>query len=117
MEPFLIGIYLGIKKPEFIDDFLLPLCEELEQIRLAGGVCIPFQGEDDADVLLVPVKVRAFIADTPARAFKSTRYPTHKFGCHGCNAKQVKKSYPTTSVVKRTDKTFRERTHKGAQVG
>lgn len=37
LEPFIIGLYLGKAKPDSIDTFMQPFCEEYQQLVDAGG--------------------------------------------------------------------------------
>lgn len=34
LDPFIIGLYVGDEKPKSVDDFVRPLCQEIE--RVAG---------------------------------------------------------------------------------
>lgn len=107
-SPFIIGIYIGKLKPDSIDDFMLPFIQEYQNILNDGGIHVPL----DDGYHLISIKVRLFVTDTPARCFVvSTRYHTHTFGCHRCNAQMVKRNFPATKGEARTDTTFADRTH------
>lgn len=56
-----VGLFFGQSKPHKIEQFLDPFVTELESILKAGGIRI--------DDKLLSIKVRAFICDSPARAF------------------------------------------------
>lgn len=106
--PFIIGIYIGKTKPDTIDDFMLPFLQEYQNILNDGGIRVPL----DDGFHLISIKVRLFVTDTPARCFVvSTHYHTHSFGCHRCNAKMVRRNFPSTKGETRTDQTFADRTH------
>lgn len=32
-DPFIIGLYVGDEKPKSVDDFMRPLCQELDKIK------------------------------------------------------------------------------------
>lgn len=74
-----------------------------------GGIKIVISANETR---LVPVEVRAFIADSPARAYlTSTKGHMGSYGCHRCNALQKKYNYPPTKGDERTDSTFNDRLH------
>lgn len=102
-SPFLIGCYEGSTDPPCIDLFTLDLVEELKIIAENGVKVTP-------SLIVKPLKIRAFICDTPARSMVT--------GClghasyHGCNkCDQVgiylnKIVYLTTRGNSRTDVSF-----------
>lgn len=61
LDPFIIGLYVGDEKPKSVDDFMRPFCQELERIKRVGGIKISINANETR---LVPVEVRAFIADS-----------------------------------------------------
>lgn len=61
IKPMAIGIYLGKRKPSNIDNFLNPFVEEFIKLSETG-----LELENGS---LAKVKIRCFIADSPARAF------------------------------------------------
>lgn len=60
IDVFLIGCYLGNKKPNDVDSYLHDFMYELAQLKENG---LDFNGKN------ISVEVRGFICDTPARAF------------------------------------------------
>lgn len=60
MKPMIIGIFHGKSKPTSVEMFLKPFADEAETI-LKSGILINSN--------LLTVKIRAFICDSPARAF------------------------------------------------
>lgn len=60
----------------------------------------------------MPVRVRCFVTDTPARAFVvSSRYHGHRKCCHKCDQTTVGRNIAPTPGEPRTDDTFRARKH------
>lgn len=59
-RPLMIGVYRGKGKPSNVDEFFKDFVDEMKDL-LTNGVL--FRGE------CIPIKIRAFIADAPARAF------------------------------------------------
>lgn len=41
VSPFIKGIFIGPKKPETIDEFLLPFLKEYQNILNEGGIRVP----------------------------------------------------------------------------
>lgn len=62
VRPFLIGLYVGDKKPDNIDNLMISFCEEVKILR-GQGVLVGDQTN--------PIKfdIRAFITDTPGRSY------------------------------------------------
>lgn len=60
LKPMIIGIFHGKSKPKYVEEFLKPFVDEAEPI-LRSGISI--------NENLLTVKIRAFICDSPARAF------------------------------------------------
>lgn len=84
-------------------------CDELAQIKSNGGLLLH---ESMDTSIVVPIEVRCFITDTPARAFLvSTRYPTHHNGCHRCEQRKVKGNFSAVPGELRTDDLFNARAH------
>lgn len=78
-----------------------PLCQELEGTKEVGGIRIVLS---DTETLRIPVKVRLFVADSPARAYLTgTKGHNFHYGCHKCNARMDKFNYPavkgTTALI------------------
>lgn len=65
IKPMIIGIFHGKSKPSYIEEFLKPFADEVIPI-LQSGININNN--------LLTVKIRAFICDSPARAFIKGNY-------------------------------------------
>ncbi|XP_040172692.1 uncharacterized protein LOC120905723 [Anopheles arabiensis] len=71
-----VGNFLGESKPASVEEYLRPLVKELNGL-MENGIQIANK--------LIEVRVGAFIADSPARAFiKGVVYFNHKKGCQKC---------------------------------
>ncbi|XP_053663609.1 uncharacterized protein LOC128712760 [Anopheles marshallii] len=72
----IVAIFCGSTKPLSTEEYLRPFVTELKDL-MENGIII-------ADKL-IQIRVRAFIADSPARAFiKGTANYNAKSGCHKC---------------------------------
>lgn len=77
------GIYAGDSKPSNLESYLDPLVEELNQLLSGLTVVVKSTGQE----MIVPVTVRAFICDSPARAFiKGVVNFNGKHGCLKCTS-------------------------------
>ncbi|XP_061519135.1 uncharacterized protein LOC133394125 [Anopheles gambiae] len=101
-----VAIFCGPKKPGNLDEFLGPLITELNSL-MANGVFVKTRK--------IGVKIRAIIADSPARAFiKGVAYFNAKNGCLKCKCVGEFNHDSNTVVFRginaplRTDKEFRE---------
>lgn len=76
-KPELVGVYTGESKPSSFAEFLSDFIEEVNQINFKGG--ISYENK------LIPVQVRCFIADAPARAYV-LNHKTHiaEYPCSRC---------------------------------
>ncbi|XP_054746268.1 uncharacterized protein LOC129250688 [Anastrepha obliqua] len=84
MSPFLIGCYIGKKKPEDINDFLFDFVQEFLVLQERGI---------ELGCSTVFIKLRAIICDAPARAFVSgTVGHTSASGCSKCTQQAMQKS-------------------------
>ena len=68
VEPFIIGLYYGSKKPSSVDVYLKTFVEELKKM-VTNGIMI--NGHK------ITVVIRCFICDTPARAFVKGKHVTY----------------------------------------
>lgn len=106
VRPFLIGCYCGKAGPTYPDDFLRDFCEEMESLNSQGGVVVKHNPNR------LPIKIRCFSADAPARAFLAgIKYHNATHGCPKCD--QVGQLSPKSTTVgnPRTDETFSNRDH------
>uniref|UniRef100_A0A182PX78 Transposase domain-containing protein n=1 Tax=Anopheles epiroticus TaxID=199890 RepID=A0A182PX78_9DIPT len=101
----MIGNFLGESKPSSVEQYLRPLVDELNDL-IQNGIQISNK--------FIEVRVRAFIADSPARAFiKGVAYFNQKIGCQRCtvegryhNIARVM-CFPGIDAPPRTDEDFR----------
>ncbi|XP_055603903.1 uncharacterized protein LOC129752134 [Uranotaenia lowii] len=105
MNPMIIGISHGQSKPTSVEDFLNPFVNEALPILQTG---ISINGK------LLSVRIRAFICDSPARAFiKGTANFNSFHGCLKCTAVGERSQslrtnvYPLAKASLRTDEGFR----------
>uniref|UniRef100_A0A182PWS0 Uncharacterized protein n=1 Tax=Anopheles epiroticus TaxID=199890 RepID=A0A182PWS0_9DIPT len=103
--PMTVAIFHAISKPPSIEDFLRPFVTELNELEETGLIIKDVQHE---------VKVRAIIADAPARAFvKGVANFNAKHGCLKCTCVGEYNSSSRTVIFKgvdaspRTDALFR----------
>lgn len=106
VKPFLIGCYTGKAQPNCPNDFLKDFCDEILLLRSTGGITVKNNHEK------VPLTIRCFSCDAPARAFLSgIMYHNATHGCPKCDAIG---EYSPKSIVRgnpRTDQTFLSRLH------
>lgn len=76
-RPMTAGIFKGRHKPSNPFDFFQPFIDEIIEVREEGGIAIGNKR--------LPVNVRCFIADAPARAFALNHYGhTSSSACSKC---------------------------------
>lgn len=105
-RPFLIGCYCGKAGPACPDDFLREFVNEVEYLNSEGGVVVKHNPNR------LPIKIRCFSADAPARAFLTgIKYHNAHHGCPKCD--QIGEFSPKSITVgnPRTDQTFSNRDH------
>ncbi|XP_041787561.1 uncharacterized protein LOC121602871 isoform X1 [Anopheles merus] len=72
----MVGNFFGESKPKSVEEYLRPLVDELNGL-MDNGIVIANK--------LIEIHVRAFITDSPARAFiKGSVYFNHTHGCQKC---------------------------------
>lgn len=108
VKVFLIGSYVGEKKPLNIDLYLHDLIYELQLLKEDGFSYADFK---------INIKIRAFVCDTPARSYIcGIRGHNSLNGCSKCDQKGVSISrvttFSTTSGNLRTDDDFQHRRDK-----
>uniref|UniRef100_A0A182I5E5 Uncharacterized protein n=1 Tax=Anopheles arabiensis TaxID=7173 RepID=A0A182I5E5_ANOAR len=101
----MVGNFLGESKPASLKEYLEPLVNELNEL-METGIVIANK--------LITVRVWAFIADSPARAFiKGVAYFNHKNGCQKCTVEgKFNKTarvmcFPNIDAPPRTHENFR----------
>ncbi|XP_053667908.1 uncharacterized protein LOC128718296 [Anopheles marshallii] len=100
----ILGIYCGMAKPNNVEGFLRPLVTEINHI-LVQGILI--------NDTLLDIRLRTFIADTPARAFiKGVKSFNSIHGCIKCKIigtyiHAKKKTVFVGTAEDRTDEEFR----------
>ncbi|XP_060557330.1 uncharacterized protein LOC132717789 [Ruditapes philippinarum] len=105
-EPFVIGLYLGDKKPVDVNEFLKDFIEEMVQIQEAPLRVPDLDTEFD-------VSISCVICDTPARAYvKKVKGHSGYYGCDKCCQKGLRIenriTFPETKATERTDIQFDE---------
>ncbi|KAF0705243.1 Uncharacterized protein FWK35_00037581, partial [Aphis craccivora] len=112
-KPFIVGVYFGSKKPYYIEEYLFPFIDDLNDLIQNG-----FQFNN----ITLKVKIKGIIADAPARAFiKQVKSHSGYFGCEKCNEKGVYMSssvcFPDGNAELRTDESFLLRTNERHHMG
>lgn len=99
IHPMVIGIYYGGSKPKDANQFLSPMVDELLRL-LDSGVYI--NGHR------ISLSIRAFICDTPARAFiKCVKNFNGKHGCIKCTTRGKYSHEARTMVFPKMDAELR----------
>ncbi|XP_048514942.1 uncharacterized protein LOC125501871 [Athalia rosae] len=112
-DPFVIGIFHGMKKPADVNEFLRPLVDELKHLQQEGFVI---------DNKNIKVTLNAIIADAPAKAFVTqVKGHTGYFGCSKCIQEgdflQNRVIFPEVNSTERTDESFRLKQHPEHHIG
>ncbi|RVE53676.1 hypothetical protein evm_001568 [Chilo suppressalis] len=109
LSPLIIGIYAGTSKPSNLSAYLDPMVTELKQLE--NGLVVKSKTGND---VIVTVQIRAFICDSPARAFiKGVANFNSKHGCLKCTVvgeySHVSHAvtFPTYDCPKRNNEDFR----------
>ncbi|XP_057329321.1 uncharacterized protein LOC130670127 [Microplitis mediator] len=106
-NPELVGIYKGESKPQSFEDFFVDFVSEVELIISKGG--IDYKGKK------IPIQLRCYIADSPARA-NALGHVSHvaRNPCSKCKIEGItyKKScrFPGINYELRTDEEYRNLT-------
>lgn len=109
-SPFPVAIYFGMSKPKHVDAYLRQFVQEINDLNKNGVVISGKRYE---------VKLKCFVADTPARAFlKCCKCHGGYSACercvvHGKSEKTGKGQtvvYPGVNHEQRTNETFRKQT-------
>jgi len=100
-DPFTIGVFCGVSKPDNIDAFLEDFVGEMKLL---------YQNGVQVDEKTFVVKIKCFVCDAPARAYlKQTKGHNAYHGCERCTQHGVwlnKVTFPDCSASLRTDKEF-----------
>lgn len=107
ISPFLIGCYKGTTNPTCINSFIEDFVEELKIIEENGVKVTPAS-------IIKPLRIRAFICDTPARSFVTGCLGHGSyFGCSKCDQEgdynYNKVVYQPVRGNSRTDISFSDR--------
>lgn len=100
-KPIVVGIYTGAQKPRDPNTFLQNFISDITKIMSTGG--ITFNGNK------LPLRLRCFIADAPARAFiLNHRSHISSKPCSKCKVSQVQGRYVFNGVnhIIRTDEEY-----------
>lgn len=112
-EPFIVGIYHGMKKPELVTNFLDAFVEEYLLLKKNGIVI---------NNKLIKLELKKIICDAPATAFVlDIKSHTGYFSCNKCMQRgkyiRSKMTFPELHATLRTDKDFilqlQQEHHKG----
>lgn len=106
-KPFVIGIYVGKKKLASVEEYLEDFINEMDDLIETGFY---FNG------VHLNVKLRAFICDSPAKAFiKHIKGHNAYYGCTICIQSGIydnkRMSFPEIDSTLRTNLGFRNRIH------
>lgn len=105
IRPFLIGAYVGVKKPDMVNEYLAEFVNEIKELNVEGLLI---------NERKITPKIRCFICDTPARAYVTgTVGHTSADGCSKCKqkARRINKrlSFECSVATSRTDDDFKNR--------
>lgn len=105
-EPFVIGVFHGLKKPEDSNEFLKYFIEEYSNLKITGLV---------VENTSYSIQLNCIICDAPAKAFISnTKHHSGYFSCSKCICKgdyiENRVVYLSTTSSLRTNESFRNRT-------
>ncbi|VDI51302.1 Hypothetical predicted protein [Mytilus galloprovincialis] len=111
-EPFVIGLYSGVKKPSNVCEYLSRFIDEYNLLHTNG-----FELESKR----WNIKMHSVICDTPARAFvKCVKSHSGYHGCDKCEQRgswMGKMTYPEMNANLRTDHSFRRKSDEGHHIG
>lgn len=111
-EPFVIGLYSGVKKPSNVREYLSRFIDEYNLLHTNG-----FELESKR----WNIKMHSVICDTPARAFvKCVKSYSGYHGCDKCEQRgswMGKMTYPEMNANLRTDHSFRRKSDEGHHIG
>lgn len=103
-KPELVGMYKGTYKPNSATDFFLDFVNEVNAIHKKGGITY-----NDKKI---PIKIRCFVADAPARSYVLNHYGHNsEYPCSKCHLKGLthinSKRYPGINYKLRTNEEYR----------
>lgn len=106
-EPFPVAIYSGKNKPSDLEQYLNNFIDEINQLQNEGI---------SVDNHLLQVRIKAFICDTPARAFlKCIKGHGGYWACERCTVRgerlERRTIYPNEDCQARTDTSFRQQSN------
>lgn len=105
LQPFIIAIYVGLKKPSNLNEFVREFCDEVDVLVRDGVKVSP-------EEIIKSFSIKAFICDSPGRSFLSgTGYPTNSHGCAKCDiGMESHRNFYNRVGQLRTNESFRNRT-------
>ncbi|KMQ88857.1 hypothetical protein RF55_11584 [Lasius niger] len=112
-EPFPVAIFSGNRKPKNLDKFLEDFINEINELNINGLL---------VDNRLFKISIKAFVCDTPARAFlKKIKGHGTYWGCERCmvHGEWIKNRviYPNDDSEERSDESFRQQTNSDHHTG
>jgi hypothetical protein len=74
ITPFPIGVFHGMSKPDYIDEYFTPFIKEMDFIMAKGGIDVE---TSTGEMQRVQIKITAFTAENPAKSASATGTAGH----------------------------------------